>query len=105
MGCNSEIHQTGRNSVTQFAEVIQMEIVLNITFPPSIFSQVVKLGITKTTNFHLSSHVVTLCFLPVQVLPFSLLPHSSLCNQAQKEDVFVLSAHTCISERPAEQAG
>lgn len=103
VGCNSVIHQTGITSVIQFEEVIQMEIVLNIPFPPDIFSKTVKLGTTNTTNFHLSSHVVTLCFLPVQVLPLSVLPHNSICNEAQ--NVFMLNAHTCISKNLPEQAG
>lgn len=105
LGCSPIIHQTGVNSVTQFAEVIQMEIALNMTFFPNIFSQIVKLGTTNTSNFHPSSNVVSLCFLPVQVLPLSLLPHGSICDHVQKENVFMPNAHACISKRLAEQAG
>lgn len=73
-------------------------------FPKYLFT-VVKLGTTSTTNFHLSSNVVTPCFLPVEVFLLSLLAHSSICNQVQKENVFMLNAHMCISKRLPEQAG
>lgn len=32
-------------------------------------------------------------------LPLSLLPHDSIWNQAQKENVFMLNAHTCVYQR------
>lgn len=107
VGCNSVIYQTGINSVTQFAEVIQMEVVLSTTFFPNIFSQIVKLGTTNTTNFHLFSSV-WLCFLPVQVLLVSLLPHGSICNQARKGNVPTLfrdnSNKTSISKVQPENS-
>lgn len=72
---------------------------------PNIFLSTQKWNLEPTPPTSTSSAILSLPFLPVQALPLSQLSHRSISDQAQKENVCMLNAHTCISKKLAGYAG